>query len=184
MTRSILLASAAALTLAACAPTITTSTTATGPDGQPLKVYNLAGVSDSQVSFRMLDAVNSLRRDAGVGELELNSQLRAAAATHSRDMAVQNRPWHFGSDGSSPVDRVRSAGYNGELVGEAISETYETELQTLAAWMDEANTRDVILDPEAREMGFAWHQESNGKIWWTLVTGAPGGGGGTVTAAL
>ncbi|HMO06798.1 MAG TPA: CAP domain-containing protein, partial [Paracoccaceae bacterium] len=29
----------------------------------------------------------------------------------------------------------------------------------------------ILLDPTAREMGFSWFQESNGKIWWTLVTG-------------
>jgi hypothetical protein len=28
------------------------------------------------------------------------------------------------------------------------------------------------MDPQAREIGFAWFQEENGKIWWTMVTGA------------
>ena len=100
-------------------------------------------------------------------------QLNAAAATHSRDMSVQNRPWHFGSDGSSPLDRLRRVGYNGAMTGETISEAYETELETLAAWMSAPNTRDVLLNSEATEMGFSWFQENNGKIWWTLVTGAP-----------
>jgi uncharacterized protein YkwD len=87
-------------------------------------------------------------------------------------MAVQSRPWHFGSDGSSPLERVRRVGYQGELIGEAISETYESELETLAAWMDEEATRRVILSPEATRMGFAWLQEQNGKIWWTMVLGS------------
>ena len=37
--------------------------------------------------------------------------------------------------------------------------------------MDQPDTRRVIMSEEARNMGFAWHQESNGKIWWTLVMG-------------
>ena len=119
----------------------------------------------------MLDSVNSLRQAAGQAPLTLDSALTAAAATHSRDMSVQNRPWHFGSDGSSPLDRVRRVGYSGHLVGETISETYETELQTLAAWMEEEGTRRVILDPDARKMGFAWLQEPGGKIWWTMILG-------------
>ena len=86
-------------------------------------------------------------------------------------MSVQNRPWHFGSDGSSPIDRVARVGYSGQLVGENISETFETELETLSAWMDVPNTRQVILAADARDMGFAWLQEKNGKIWWTLVMG-------------
>jgi len=86
-------------------------------------------------------------------------------------MAVQNRPWHFGSDGSSPLDRVQRVGYTGRLVGENISETFETELETLSAWMNEADTREIVMDPQARELGFAWFQEPTGKIWWTMVTG-------------
>lgn len=119
----------------------------------------------------MLDSVNALREAAGAAKVSLNSQLNAAAATHSRDMSMQNRPWHFGSDGSSPIDRARRVGYSGQLLGENISETYETELETLAAWMEDSATRDVIVDSSATDLGFAWFQEPNGKIWWTLVTG-------------
>jgi uncharacterized protein YkwD len=86
-------------------------------------------------------------------------------------MAVQNRPWHFGSDGSSPIDRVARVGYEGPLIGETISETFETELETLAAWMEQEGTRRVIMSPDATKMGFSWHQENNGKLWWTLVMG-------------
>ncbi|CUH64937.1 hypothetical protein TG4357_01587 [Thalassovita gelatinovora] len=87
-------------------------------------------------------------------------------------MSVQNRPWHFGSDGSSPLDRVKRVGFEGQFRGENISETYETELVTLGAWMDQTDTRRVILDPTVTDVGFSWYQESNGKIWWTLVLGS------------
>jgi uncharacterized protein YkwD len=169
MTRALALMFAATFALSACTAggPIGTGTTPPGAD-----VYRLSSISKSRVQFRMLDAVNVLRQNAGLAELELNGRLNAAAETHARDMHVQNRPWHFGSDGSSPVDRAQRAGYAGQLLGENISETFETELQTLAAWMEEASTRDVILNPSAREMGFAWFQESGGKIWWTLVTGS------------
>jgi uncharacterized protein YkwD len=134
-------------------------------------VYRIGPGDTARIQYRILDSVNSLREAAGRPPVQLNAQLNAAAATHSRDMSVQNRPWHFGSDGSSPIDRVRRVGYNGGLVGENISETYETELETLAAWMQQPTTRDVILSPDARNMGFSWLQEDNGKIWWTLVMG-------------
>lgn len=143
-----------------------------GSDGKPLpKLYKIRAGDASKIQFRMLDSVNALRQAAGVQPLQFDAKLNAAAATHSRDMSVQNRPWHFGSDGSSPLDRVRRVGFDGTLVGENISETYETELETLGAWMDQNDTRRVILSPAATRMGFSWFQESNGKIWWTLVTG-------------
>jgi uncharacterized protein YkwD len=160
------------LTLSACTSTV--NSPAIGPDGEELvRLYRIRASDTSKIQFRMLDSINALRSAAGVPDVELNSRLVAAAATHSRDMSAQNRPWHFGSDGSSPLDRVARVGYTGGLVGEAISETYETEIVTLGAWMEEPGTRAVILDPNARDLGFSWHQESNGKIWWTLVMGSP-----------
>ena len=160
----------ALMVLSACATTPPAPTI--GPDGKPLpKVYRIRSGETAKIQYRMLDSVNALRDAAGVPSVQLNSQLTAAAATHSRDMSIQNRPWHFGSDGSSPLDRVRRVGYAGQLVGETSSETYETETETLAAWMEEDTTRNIILSPEARDMGFAWLQEDNGKIWWTMVLG-------------
>ncbi len=145
-----------------------------GPDGRPLPtVYRIGSGDTAEIQFRMLDSINALRQARGAAPVALNSELTAAAKTHSQDMSVQNRPWHFGSDGSSPLDRVARVGYTGKLIGENISETYETELETLSAWMEVPETREVILDPRAREMGFAWHQEASGKIWWTLVIGQP-----------
>ena len=167
--RMILMLGGAAL-LAACTPAAETQT---GTDGKPLaQVYRINAAAEAKIPFRLLDSVNSLRGAKGLSALAFNAPLNAAAATHSRDMSVQNRPWHFGSDGSSPLARVQRVGYSGRLVGELISETFETELETLSAWMAQPDTRDVIMDPMARELGFAWFQEPNGKIWWTLVTGA------------
>lgn len=145
-----------------------------GPDGKPLpRLYRIKAKDTGRIQFSMQDGINSLRTAKGLAAVQLSAQLNAAAATHSRDMAIQNRPWHFGSDGSSPIDRVRRVGYTGQLLGENISETYESELETLAAWMRDPSTSSVILNPDAREMGFAWFQEEKGKIWWTLVMGKP-----------
>ncbi|PYE84345.1 CAP domain-containing protein [Pseudoroseicyclus aestuarii] len=144
-----------------------------GPDGLPLpQVYRIDEAVAGEIPFRMLDGLNSLRQARGVPAVQLDPQLTAAAATHSRDMSVQNRPWHFGSDGSSPLDRLRRVGYQGRLIGEVISESYETELETLAAWAGDPETRAILLDPQAVRMGVSWLQESSGKIWWTMVLGA------------
>ena len=169
--RTILLMGGAAIALSACMPSMGGGPKL-GPDGKPLpQVYNTAAQGAGVIEYRLLESVNALRQARGRPPLTLNAQLNAAAATHSRDMSVQNRPWHFGSDGSSPLERVRRVGYSGKLLGELISETFETELETLATWMETPDMRGVILDPAARDIGFAWFQEQNGKIWWTLVTG-------------
>lgn len=158
--------------VAACATQPATPTL--GPDGLPLpQVYRIGQGDEATIQFRMLDSLNVLRQSVGAPPLQYDARLNAAAATHARDMSIQNRPWHFGSDGSSPIDRVMRVGYTGRLVGEAISETYETEMQTLGAWMQQPNVRAVLMDPTAQDVGFDWYQENSGKIWWTLVLGAP-----------
>ena len=143
-----------------------------GPDGRPVPViYRIRERDVPQIQTRMRDAINTVRAQSGLAPIEFNVQLTSASATHARDMSIQGRPWHFGSDGSSPIDRVGRVGYTGEFLGETLSETYETELETLTAWLDQRDTRAIILDPRARDLGFSWYQEVNGKLWWVLTTG-------------
>ncbi len=160
------------LSLVALTACVSASSARIGPDGLPLpQIYKITDADTDDIQFRLLDSVNTLRQAAGVPPVELDAQLNAAAATHSRDMAAQNRPWLFGSDGSSPLDRARRVGFQGQIVGENISESYETELETLAAWMSQPDTRSVILNPKARKLGIAWFQEPAGKLWWTMNMG-------------
>lgn len=163
--RVLIMAIAATVALAACQA----GTTGTGGG---VNIYRISSGKTSKVQYRMLDSINQLRQASGAQPVRLNSQLNAAALTHARDMSVQNRPWHFGSDGSSPIDRARRAGYSGTFLGENISETFETELQTLSAWMNDPATRRIILDPRATQLGFSWFQERNGKLWWVMEMGA------------
>jgi uncharacterized protein YkwD len=168
MDRRVFLLLGGSLVLAGCAAP---NEPALGADGKPLpRVYRIT--DERAVSFRLLDSVNTLRAAKSLPQLTFDAKLNAAAATHSRDMSVQNRPWHFGSDGSSPLLRAQRSGYTGRLLGELISETYETELETLSTWMAQPDTRGVIMDPLATKVGFAWFQEPGGKIWWTMLTGS------------
>lgn len=175
-TRRTFLAMVPATALTACAATPPPLSVAA--DGQLApQAYVISRDEARRVPFRALDAVNALRAEAGLQPLVLDSSLTAAAATHARDMSLQNRPWLFGSDGSSPIDRARRAGYRGRLLGETISESYETELETIVAWAREPDERRILLDREARAMGFAFHQEPNGKLWWVLNVGGGAGVG-------
>lgn len=147
-----------------------------GSDGRPLPVVVRITPADApRVRQRMQDGLNTMRAQNGLGPLQPNAELASAAATHAQDMSFQSRPWHWGSDGSSPMQRVQRAGYRGALVGELISETFETEVETVNSWMTEQETRQVILDRRANEVGVAWHQDDNGKLWWVVVLGEGSG---------
>ncbi|WP_417626566.1 CAP domain-containing protein [Pararhodobacter aggregans] len=171
---SLLAAFSAAAALAACSSAPPETAMRLGTDGRPMPVvYRITPGDATQVQARMRDALNTVRQQQGLPGVEFSQDLTTAAATHARDMSVQVRPWHFGSDGSSPIDRVRRVGYTGYFLGEAVSETYETEIETLTAWLSQEDTRGILLDARALDLGFAWYQEANGKIWWCLTTGAP-----------
>jgi uncharacterized protein YkwD len=125
----------------------------------------------NQVRARHLEAVNAARIQSGLSELQFSAQLDAAAETQARDMSVQGRAWHFGSDLTSPRERAFRAGYLGELSGENIAEGTDSDLTVLQKWLQFPDTRAVILDPAARALGLGWYNDSLGKTWWVQVIG-------------
>ena len=145
-----------------------------GNIGDGTKVVRLSAIGERKIVFRHLDAVNAIRASRGLRSVEIDPTLVGAAKSHAADMARQNRPWHFGSDGSSPPERVARAGFAGSFEGQNISETFEDDFNTLNAWMSNSLTSQVILDPEANTMGIGYFQESGGKIWWVQIFGARG----------
>lgn len=166
----IVAAFAALSVLAACAGPV--SQTRMGPDGRPLPVVYRISSGDARVQTRMIEALNTLRQANGFTPVVPNAQLASVAATQARSISDQARPWHFGADGSSPIERAARVGYTGQFLGELLSETYETELETLTAWMGGRETRPILMDPRANEVGFAWHQDGSGKLWWVMALGA------------
>ena len=158
MNRATLTLFAGTLALAACA--IPVENVGTGTPGTT-QVYRIDRMDPAAVQFRMIDSMNALRRRQAAPAVKLNAQLNAAAETHSRDMLRQNRPWHFGSDGSSPIDRAqRAVRSQADLVrkgvvledGSGISYTF-TELNAIKPAMVAEATRDARAAAEAAGLG-------------------------------
>ena len=109
MTKHLFLAAAAVLALAACQPV--QQQPQLGPDGNPIPVaYRITPRDQAEIPNRILTEINLLRAQSGLSPVALSPALAAASTAHAHDMAAQNRAWHFGSDGSSPLDRVRRVG--------------------------------------------------------------------------
>jgi uncharacterized protein YkwD len=159
MLRALVIALAVTLALAACAPT--------GGGGG----VRMSPADANPIRLRHLDAVNAVRIQEGLAPLQLSAELNAAAETHARDMANQQRAWHFGSDLTSPRERAFRAGYRGEVVGENLSEGSDSDLTVLASWLDFEDTRASIVSPAGRGLGLGWYQDPTGKIWWVQLIG-------------
>ena len=168
MIRSLYIAASIALLgLSGCASSVNTSV-------EP-GVVSAADLADTAaVQFRHLDAINALRTSRGLNPLAFSQALNSAALTHARDMALQQRAWHFGSDRSNPQSRATRAGFGGRVLGENISESFDGDIATLQNWLSAPDGGKLILNPNATALGFGWFQEPTGKIWWVELIGSPG----------
>jgi len=156
------------------------STEPTNDYGYNVKAFRIRPHMVDDIRERHLETINSVRFSQGLPALEYAPALDAAALRQAESINVQQRAWHFGQDGSSPLDRIQQAGFTGPLIGENVSETFEDDQVTLQAWLRDPNSRSVILDPNARYVGLAWSQEGNAKLWWVQVVG---GAGATILAS-
>ena len=127
---------------------------------------NIASYSTDGIRLRHLDSINAMRVERGLPALQLSAELNAAAATHALDIYKQQRAWNFGSDRTSPQERADRAGFIGVVRGENVAETFRSEFFVLQTWLDDPASRASIFDPKITHVGYAWHQESNGKVWW------------------
>ncbi len=111
--------------------------------------------------------INKRRDGHGMRRLKHNRSLETAAQRHSRDMDKRNRFSHIGSNGSSPFDRVRRAGYfkgSGQAgVGENIAWGRGRQARPKAvvkAWMHSPAHRQIILEGRFRHVGVGFRNGS------------------------
>ena len=99
-------------TPASTAPAPATPVPTTPGGGVPANV--------SGAILELFNRINALRAQHGLSPYAWNDQLAAAAHVHSVDMARTGRIDHTGSDGSTPAQRIKAAGYLGGATTEDI----------------------------------------------------------------
>jgi uncharacterized protein YkwD len=144
-----------------------------------------------QLEDRCFVLVNQARAQAGLAPYTRAPELDAAARRQSLDMATTGNFDHTGTDGSSPFDRIRAAGYDWTNAGENIAAGQATAEAVMDTWMNEpppAGHRANILHADYKEIGISvvFQAGSEFGFYWTqdfgARAGAPtGGGGGTPT---
>ncbi|MET9496607.1 CAP domain-containing protein [Streptomyces sp. NPDC006552] len=112
-------------------------------------------------------AVNARRVAAGCRPVHVRSSLNRAAQRHSADMADNGRLEHAGTDGSRPMQRMRSAGFRAAYAGEAIADGVGSAGSVVRLWMDSPSHRELILTCRFTHAGVGRAGGSGGP-WWTL----------------
>lgn len=131
------------------------------------------------IAQAVVNATNQYRIQAGLSPLRWNPVLSVAALAHSQDMASNDFFGHMGSNGSSPLDRIRAAGYAYDSAGENVAAGYATPEGVVQAWMQSSSHRANILNPDFTEMGvgFFLMEQDPGVVrsrhYWTQDFGKP-----------
>jgi uncharacterized protein YkwD len=154
-------------TTVSAAPTVSATPKASATPTATASPTAVAG--SSEATARVLALANAERTKAGCAALTLNPQLTTAAQKHSQDMAAHRSMSHTGSDGSSPGDRIKAAGYNAASWGENVAYGYSTPDAVMTAWMTSPGHRANIVDCSFKDIGIGLAQPGS---YWTQDFGS------------
>jgi uncharacterized protein YkwD len=120
---------------------------------------------------QVIDIVNRERAAGGCGRVTANAKLTRASQLHSEDQAAHNTMSHDGSDGSSPWDRSKRAGYD-NAIGENVAAGYRTASAVMDGWMNSPGHRNNIMNCGAKAIGVGVARSSGGTLYWTQMFGS------------
>jgi len=118
-----------------------------------------------------LAEVNAFRAKYGLNALVLDVRLSHAAAIQSNDQANRNSMGHYGSDGSTIMDRVGRVGYHARIVSENVASGHRSYSDVMRGWEISSGHRENLLRPEVSAAGVAMAKSKSGWPFWTLVVG-------------
>ncbi|MEU4094622.1 CAP domain-containing protein [Streptomyces sp. NPDC026673] len=151
------------------APSAPATAPSSAPSAAPSSPAAGSGSTLTGAAATVLGLVNQERAKAGCSALKVNAKLTTAAVDHSKDMASHKNMSHTGSNGSSPADRISSAGYNWSRYGENVAYGYASASSVMNAWMASPDHKRNILDCSFKEIGIGLAQPGN---YWTQDFGA------------
>ena len=131
-----------------------------------------AGVSVTAMANDLLRRLNEFRNQNGLQPVSLNTSLTAAAQRHSQDMAKTGNISHTGSDGSTPEQRMRAAGYAGGTGEEAVYGGSVTVDDAWYFWTNDRVHANMLLKPEYTVVGIAVVNAAD-RYYYTMDFGKP-----------
>jgi uncharacterized protein YkwD len=133
---------------------------------------------NTSIESSVLSKINYERANAGIPPLSSSSALTSAARTHSQNMANGNFFSHTGQDGTSPFDRMRSAGFSYSAASENIfagEGMYNSAGSAVGAWMNSEPHRINMLNSTYTYAGVGYWCNPNSEYgaYFTLDLARP-----------
>ena len=129
-------------------------------------------LDETGLEDRVLDEHNRIRIEAKLPRLEPSRKLQEAARRHALDMAKNQVMTHDGSDGTTPFDRMKAAGYNFRRAGENVAVGRFGVDRLMKGWMDSPHHKENILGSFS-QVGVAYATGADGKRYWCVTFGFP-----------
>lgn len=120
--------------------------------------------SSASYENRVLDLVNEARRNNGLSELSLRTDLCGVANTRACEMAATGE---FSHDNFQA--RLDESGVDYWTAGENIAYGQRSADEVFDAWMNSAGHRANILTPEFKYMGLGYSTNGSGRIYWAQI---------------
>ncbi len=118
-----------------------------------------------------LTLINNYRAQNGLPALSMSNALYNASEGHSADMGLRNYFSHTGSDGSSPWDRIRAAGYTyNTYLGENIAAGYVDAQSVFDAWRNSPPHNENMLSANFLAIGIGRYYVGGSTYGWYWTT--------------
>ena len=137
--------------------------------GTPLS----ASDGPAAMSAQTVSLLNGVRARRGLPALRRSSRLDRAARAQADWMARTGRLGHRGPDGSTPLRRIRAAGYGACHAAENVAYGPRGGAGVLRAWLSSPGHRRNALSSRVGEVGAAMRRDARGRAVWVMVFGAP-----------
>jgi len=124
-------------------------------------LHGVLGDRTNITATQLLADTNTQRATDHELDLQLNSQLTAAAQAKAQDMAARNYWSHNTPDGRTPWSFMTAAGYQFSTAGENLAYGFNSSDAVLNAWMNSPEHRTNILDSKFSNVGFGIANASN-----------------------
>src|SRR5262249_30252076 len=140
------------------------------PGGRPAiaDAPRVATSDPEAVAEGLVEAHNRARQVAGLGRLETDPRLGAAAALHARAQAPRRRMSHRGAGGTTPFRRIEDQGYRFRRAGENVACGQVTIASVMDDWMNSPGHRRNVLGPYS-QIGASCATDEGGTPYWCVT---------------
>ena len=146
------------------------TTKPTPPETEPAETESdFPSSSVSEYERRVVELVNEIRRQNGLGVLTLNEELCHVAREKSRDMKTRGYFSHTSPTYGSPFDMMKAFGISYRAAGENIAMGYPTPEAVVEGWMNSDGHRTNILNASFSEIGMGY--VAQGHYWTQMFIG-------------